>query len=110
MCFYYSTRPIAIQDFQKGGLCDPAQGVGAGGRVPTPHQGRSSGDILFFESLRMALVHYKYIQLSGSIHALPVCSRSGHDASARASSGLAIYTSQTRNFLIHAIVKNLHIP
>ena len=87
-----------MQDFQKGSSWDPAQGVGAGGRVPPPHEGRCSGDILFFESLRMALVHYKYVQLSGSIHALLVCSRSGHDASARASSGLAIYASQTHNF------------
>ena len=42
-----------------------------------PARSGSSENILFFESLRMALVitsHHKYVQLSGSNHTLPICS------------------------------------
>jgi len=39
------------KDFQKGGLQDPAPGMGVGGRVPLSHV--KCG---LFESLRMALV------------------------------------------------------
>ena len=62
------------QDFQKGGSWDQVQGV--------VQEGGSSENIPVFENIRMALVMtlpHKYIQLSGSNHALLIRSRIGMD-------------------------------